>query len=403
MKRLVCLMMGLLWLSVATATPKHDLNHVQKQIHQLKKDLNQTQHNRTVVQHQIRQLEAAINASAKKRYQLQLRETQLRQTVADLERETQQASLEQSVHQSNLGALINQRYEHALSVTKEEEVQTDPQFWLRLEYLSALAQDQDVAARLALFRATRLEKIAQQQKIKVDELKQVELTFKQQSLVLEKQKKTRDQLYAELSKTEQGQQQRLDNLIKNEKALTQLVRLLEKKAQQRSARLHRKKIQHNNQNSSPLPEGNIGKNTLLPTPTEANDVFQRLKGHLHLPLVGELGNRFGSPRLDTGLTWHGIFIRAKEGQPVKAVATGRVVYADWLRGFGNLIIIDHGSGYMSLYGDAQSIVVSLGQEVMMGDTIATSGRSGSNSQTGIYFELRYQSKPFDPLSWVGGR
>ncbi|MDE2423449.1 MAG: peptidoglycan DD-metalloendopeptidase family protein [Betaproteobacteria bacterium] len=403
MKRAVYFVGGLLWLTVAMATPKHELNHVQKQIHQLKKDLTQTRHNRSLVQNQIKALEKTISLSAKKRFQLQQREAHLRQVIARLENDTQQASLEQSTHQSNLLALINQRYEHTLILENEHDVQTDPEFWLRLEYLSALARDQDVAARLALLKATRLEKLTEQQKIKVAELKQVEFSLQQQSLALEAQKKKRDELYLELSKTEQGQQQRLATLIKNEKALTQLVKLLEKQAKLRQKRPITPRPKHQNTEQPTTDQGSVGSNTLLPTPMDANAEFLKLKGHLHLPLVGELANRFGSPRSDTGLTWHGIFIQAVEGQPVKAVASGRVVYADWLRGFGNLIIIDHGSGYMSLYGDAQSLVASIGQEVTMGDTIATSGRSGSISQTGIYFELRYQSKPFDPLSWVGGR
>jgi murein hydrolase activator len=99
------------------------------------------------------------------------------------------------------------------------------------------------------------------------------------------------------------------------------------------------------------------------------------------------------------VTWKGLFIRAKEGASVKSVATGRVVFADWMRGFGNLIIIDHGSGYMSLYGNNQAIFKNVGEEVQGGDSIAAVGNTGGNESNGLYYELRSQSVPFDPLKW----
>ncbi len=115
---------------------------------------------------------------------------------------------------------------------------------------------------------------------------------------------------------------------------------------------------------------------------------------------GELANRFGGPRADGGVTWKGLFIRSSTGGDVKAVAGGRVVFADWLRGFGNLMIVDHGNSYMSLYGNNETNHKQVGDTVRGGDTIASVGNSGSNPESGLYFELRHQGKPFDPLNWV---
>jgi septal ring factor EnvC (AmiA/AmiB activator) len=114
---------------------------------------------------------------------------------------------------------------------------------------------------------------------------------------------------------------------------------------------------------------------------------------------GELANHFGAPREDSGISWKGLFIRAQEGGEVRAVAGGRVVFADWLRGFGNLMIVDHGNGYMSLYGNNQALLKRVGDEVRAGDSIAAVGNSGGNQESGLYFELRHLSKPFDPLAW----
>ena len=98
----------------------------------------------------------------------------------------------------------------------------------------------------------------------------------------------------------------------------------------------------------------------------------------------------------------GIFIRAPAGQEVHAVAGGRVVFADWLRGFGNLVIVDHGGGYMSLYGNNDALFKHAGDDIGMGEAIASTGNSDGNAETGLYFELRFQSKPFDPLTWCRG-
>ena len=133
-------------------------------------------------------------------------------------------------------------------------------------------------------------------------------------------------------------------------------------------------------------------------PAAPEGAFASLKGRLRSPVAGQLAAKFGAKR-DGGPSWKGVFIKAAEGTEVKSVAAGRVVFASWMRGFGNLIIVDHGSGYMSLYGNNQAVLKQVGDNVKGGDTIAAVGNSGGNEQHGVYFELRHQSKPFDPLSW----
>ena len=129
--------------------------------------------------------------------------------------------------------------------------------------------------------------------------------------------------------------------------------------------------------------------------------FSSLKGKLKLPVKGELTGKFGAQREDGGLTWKGLFIRADEGQPVKAVADGRVVYADWLRGYGNLVIVDHGAGFLSLYGHNESIAKQVGENTAAGEAIASVGSTGGALDSGVYFELRQDGRPFDPMRWVG--
>src|SRR5687768_801551 len=132
----------------------------------------------------------------------------------------------------------------------------------------------------------------------------------------------------------------------------------------------------------------------------ASGPFSALRGKLRLPVRGELTGRFGAPRGAAGTEAKGVFIRAPEGQPVRAIAGGRVVYADWMRGFGNLLIVDHGESYLSIYANNESVLKELGDAVVPGETIATTGSSGGNEQTGLYFEMRHLGRAFDPLSWV---
>ena len=99
----------------------------------------------------------------------------------------------------------------------------------------------------------------------------------------------------------------------------------------------------------------------------------------------------------------GVVLRARAGLEVRAVAHGRVVFADWLRGFGQMIIIDHGAGYMSLYGYNQSLLLQPGEWVVSGDAIATVGDSGGQAKNGLYFEIRRSGKPLDPTRWCSTR
>ncbi len=128
--------------------------------------------------------------------------------------------------------------------------------------------------------------------------------------------------------------------------------------------------------------------------------FAAAKGSLPMPAEGRIRHAFGSGRADGRLRWHGIDIAATEGTPVTAVFRGRVIFADWLRGFGLLTILDHGSEYMTLYGHADVLYKQVGDWVESGEVIAAAGNSGGKKETGVYFEVRHEGQPKDPISWV---
>jgi septal ring factor EnvC (AmiA/AmiB activator) len=134
-------------------------------------------------------------------------------------------------------------------------------------------------------------------------------------------------------------------------------------------------------------------------PAAPDGAFASLRGRLGAPVAGKIAARFGAKRGD-GPAWRGMFIKAPEGADVRAIAAGRVVFANWLRGFGNLIIVDHGGEYLSIYGNNQSLLKQAGSAVKAGEVIASAGNTGGNEESGLYFELRHLGKAFDPAGWV---
>jgi murein hydrolase activator len=135
----------------------------------------------------------------------------------------------------------------------------------------------------------------------------------------------------------------------------------------------------------------------LPPPDNAT-AFGRARGQLAWPVAGHLTAQFGAERA-SGITWEGVVIATEQGSPVRAVAAGRVVYADWLPGLGLLVIVDHGEGYMSLYGHNDRLLKAVGESVSSGETLAAAGDSGGRASPELYFEIRRGGKPVDPGPW----
>jgi septal ring factor EnvC (AmiA/AmiB activator) len=127
--------------------------------------------------------------------------------------------------------------------------------------------------------------------------------------------------------------------------------------------------------------------------------FESLRGRLTAPISGTIAARFGAKRAD-GPVWKGMFIKAPEGTDVRAVGPGRIVHAQWMRGWGNMIIVNHGGEYLSIYGFNETLLKHVGDSVKAGEVIASAGSTGGNGESGLYFELRHLGKPIDPAGWV---
>ncbi|SFC32419.1 Septal ring factor EnvC, activator of murein hydrolases AmiA and AmiB [Marinospirillum celere] len=140
----------------------------------------------------------------------------------------------------------------------------------------------------------------------------------------------------------------------------------------------------------------------LPPPRDARP-FPDMRGNLPWPIQGRVLSAFGSRQQDNRLVSRGLTIQADSGAEIKAVHGGRIVFADWLRGFGFMVIIDHGGGYMSLYGHNQTLRRQTGDWVNAGDVIATAGSTGGQTRNALYFEIRHRGQPVDPITWIARR
>jgi septal ring factor EnvC (AmiA/AmiB activator) len=235
-------------------------------------------------------------------------------------------------------------------------------------------------------KADRLHGLDERARERRDALAANEAEQARQAQVLEKDRIARADTVKRLAGDIEKQRREIGRLKKDE---ARLARLVEEIARTLAAK------------PAPKPPPTPGKRVeSVADASLSAKPFESLKGRLRMPVKGELVNSFGAPREETGVQWKGLFIRSTTGETVHAIADGRVVYADWLRGFGNLLILDHGGGYMSLYANNEGLVRQVGENVRSGDAVAQVGSSGGIAESGLYFELRRDGKPFDPLKWI---
>lgn len=195
------------------------------------------------------------------------------------------------------------------------------------------------------------------------------------------------------------QQQRQQSLRTHTQQRQATLKLLEAKITDQDSRLsllhEQEKSLHSLLNSLNKPVSNTA-NKIVPN----HSPFAKRVGSLSWPLKGKVLARYGSSRNVGKLTWQGILISAPTGNDIVAAAPGKIVFADWLRGFGLLVIIDHGDQYMTLYGNNETLLRKVGEMVTTGDLIAQSGDKGMRQHAGLYFEIRHKGNPTNPLKWL---
>lgn len=367
----------------AYADEQDRLNNLRERIMAMQRELDKTSETKSEVADALRESERAISDSNRKLAKLAERQRAADAKIGTLQAQEQKLNSALSGQQALLGRLLHQQYlggrqeylKLLLSNRNPNQVSRDLQYYQyiarnRAIWLSTLRND--LAALNDVSEATR------EQRAELALLRKEQST---QKSLLEKEQQSRRRMLSRISKQLSQQRREINRLQRDENRLAQLVEKL-------SDMLAR-------------PESNsLFRNEKLPDNRFDDKPFNQLKGRLTLPVRGEVTNRFNTPRPDSKALWKGLFLRTSSGQAVKAIAAGQVVFADWLRGFGNLLIVDHGNDYMSLYGNNETLYKQVGDVLHGGDTIAAVGNTGGNENFGLYFEIRHKSKPLDPIKWM---
>lgn len=380
-------------LAAAPKVDNQDLKQLRGRIETLQKELADTEESKSEVSDALRKSERAIITANRKLAALTREHHEANNKLNQIQAQSKQVAKDIEAQQVRLGKLLHRQYltgggqSEYLSLLLNQQ---DPNEIARnLHYYGYLsrARLEDITALRANVR--RLDTLTRESRAKSMEIGVIQAKQTEHKKYLEQEKTEHAKLLERISSQADEQRREISKLKRDEERLSRLV--------ERIARMLAQKKR--NAPRAATPPGPLS-NEKLPDASADGSPFSSLKGRLSLPVRGELANRFGGPRADGGVTWKGLFIRSATGGDVKAIAGGRVVFADWLRGFGNLMIVDHGNSYMSLYGNNEINHKQAGDSVRGGDTIASVGNSGGNAEPGLYFELRHQGKPFDPLNWV---
>ncbi|WP_213996188.1 peptidoglycan DD-metalloendopeptidase family protein [Arsukibacterium sp.] len=349
------------------AEQQQELEQVQQQIkmteRQLKKQQQQLNKAEQLLQQSDRQL---AGASAELR-QTEQQLTQLKQRGEDLNQQQRQLQLDLQQQQSQLAAQLKSAYSLG-----------------QHDYTRMLLNQQDAGK---LERALTYYQYFNRARVK--QLAEINNTVLQLEQISKQLAEQQQQLQTILTEQQQQQQQLLTVKAEQQKAVSQLQQLLKEQGNQ---------LSYLRQNETSL------QNTIDQLRALAERSLELLglsanKGKLRWPLNGTLLQGFGENR-QGGMRSRGILIGGREGNPVQAIADGRVIYADWLKGYGWVIVLDHGEGFMSLYGHNQNILKQPGEQIIAGETIALVGMSGGQADAGLYFEIREKGDAVNPLSWL---
>jgi septal ring factor EnvC (AmiA/AmiB activator) len=359
----------------------------------LERQVKQAESTRSAAADELRDTEKSISVSGRKLHALSEERAAAREELAGHEGELRQLERQTAARQSQLARLLRHQFRpgeaDALAVLLaggDPNVASRDRHFLAL--LSRAKADLIAGLRRDAAETRRLTEVVRERNEKLADLVRRE---EQERANLRQRQQERQTVLTKISRQIAAQRREIDTLKNNENRLANLIESLAK----RPARSKPAKPAASGKAGEPPPA-----QTVAAEPDNPSGAFARLRGKLLRPAAGTIAGRFGARRDDGQSVWKGLFIRAGEGADVRAVAAGVVVFADWLRGYGNLLIIDHDDDFLSVYGNNQSLLADVGQKVGAGKTVATVGASGGQPESGLYFELRHRGRAFDPLKWL---
>lgn len=408
--RPLIILLALIWSLCASANQadrkQSELDVLKQRLQTLQREFRSTQAHRQEAADELGQSERAISSALRQLRQLDGERQRAQTDLQALTQQTDATTARIRAQQAHLAQVLKAAYQRGQGDALKLMLNgADPNQAARdLRYLAHLSRARHETIEALRADLAKLAALRQQTEQKTTELTQLQKAREAEQKKLLADKRARERILQKLSVQIQQQRREITSLKRDERSLTQLVERLNRLMAQQAARARAAQQAQKNQkggtNAASQPRRALGVNTETPVAFRSDKPFSGLKGSLRLPVAGELMNRFGAPREGGGVSWKGLFIRAAEGAAVKAIAAGQVVFAEWLRGFGNLIIVDHGEGYMSLYSNNESLYKQVGERVQPGDAIAAVGNSGGQPDPGLYFEMRHQSRPVNPLLWV---
>ncbi|MFT3849226.1 MAG: peptidoglycan DD-metalloendopeptidase family protein [Propionivibrio sp.] len=380
------------------AEKRDDLKEIRGQIQALQKGVAAAKDKRSDAVERLKSIEQEISVTQRTLRDLAQQQAKLQTSLSSLSAQSRELETRLSNQHEQLGRLVYRQYLQKspdslhLLLNGDDPNQTSRDLY----YLGAIGRSRSHLLQETESTLQRKQALADDTQARASELAAIEEKQKEQHGKMLAQREQRKEILETISARIADQQRELGNLKRDEKQLSQLIDRLAKAIAARPAP-RRETAQATPAPRTKQPE-EINNSTTPDTQSTAGG-FAQLKGNLRLPVRGVVTNRFGLPRQE-GSTWKGLFIRADQGSDVKAVASGQIVFSDWMRGFGNLLIVDHGGKYLSIYGNNEAVLKQTGETVRGGDVIASVGNSGGNPESGLYFELRYQGQPLDPLKWV---
>ncbi|MGM0526654.1 MAG: murein hydrolase activator EnvC family protein [Pseudomonadota bacterium] len=349
------------------AEKQEQLEAIQEKIASRLEALEQRQQRLTKTEQKLKQLEQKTASLATELRNTRQQQQQLQQPIdANRQRQKQlQAKQQQQLkwlQKQLVSAYTNGQHDFLKLILNQQDPAKLERMLSYYQYFNQARVEQIEQIKDLAKELTELEQQLLRQN---EELNALQNQQQRQRQGLTDQKHDQEQLIAELQQQQRSDQARLQNLEQSREQLEQVIVTIEQ-ALQADVRL-------------------AG--------------LKPVKAQLTWPTDGRVKKIFGQSR-EGPLRWKGILIEGDNGQSVRAIADGRILFADWLRGFGLVTVIDHGEGYMSLYGHNQTLVKSVGEEVKMGEEIALMGQSGGRSRASLYFEIRYQGTPQNPTQWI---
>lgn len=390
------------------ATPAHaddrsQLQSIQADIAAKERAVRQQQQQRATLLAQLKAQEQAIAAAARQLRETQNSLAQLNAQIAEMNANIAKLEKQRAMQERNLAAQLDAAFrqgEHTgiQLILSGEESQRGQRLQAYFGYLNQARQE-----TIAELKQTREDVAAQKTELEEKQSEQQTLLYEQkaQQAKLEAARNERQKTIFGLESSIQQGQQQLGELRANESRLRNSIARAEAAAKARAEREAKEAEAVRNRQQEATRKGT----TYKPSESERSLMARTgglgaPRGQAYWPVRGTTLHRYGE-QLQGELRWKGMVISASEGTEVKAIADGRVILADWLQGYGLVVVVEHGKGDMSLYGYNQSALVSVGTQVRAGQPIALVGNSGGQGRPSLYFEIRRQGQAVNPLPWLG--